>query len=340
MSGKKVKAQRRQARKSRKPRRQGQTNYTAARAAVPRNQLTVYKPALQPMGGPQAIRALQHVRSMCDPFSDESRGCLIADGYIAPRLPVRGETLQNISSTFLQGGTTAGTAAIYWFPTALCTSYATTAGTSGGAWILPTSGWVNVLAPFWPSGASTGRRVCAGMKIRPNGVATATAGSAIVTEVLYPTDGPVGSMAGVDVRSYTLVPGLEITCLSRPTGPQSQLPTQYSATEVPTYASGVIPAYTGFVVQFQGVPAGMSIDVQLVENAEAFLDATASQSQYVPVPPPRHDAVMGLVDKVRHEVGGILQTGVGAVGENLRSKILDALRPATRAPPALLALMP
>lgn len=321
----------------------GQTNRTARAAMVPSQQLTVYRPALQPGAVRVGVNTMKMVHGMCDPFSDESRGCMHPDGVIIPRLPVRGEILYNLPSAVLQGGTTAGTAAFYWYPCELGASYAYTSLATGGTFSAPTTGYASVISSVWPTGSTLGRRTCSGIKMRVNAVATATAGSVIVTEGFYPANCAVGSMTGVDVRSYTLVPGLEVTCLSRPAGPQSLLPMEFTTAGNPTYNGSGVAAWTGFMFQFQGVPAGVSIDYQIVEACEAFLDSTAATSQYVPQAPQRNDAASQLVDKVKHEVGGILQTGVGAVGENLRTRISQALRieaPAVARRTGLLALMP
>lgn len=312
------------------------------KAMVPSNALVVVRSLTQGASAPRSGRArvrssggmsslqnrtLKHMLSMCDPFDPTSRGCLRHDSYVAPRLPLRCEQLLKITTAQLDA---AGCIGLWYFPS-FKWNYQFVLSTSGAGstWVAPSVGDWSAIANSQPDGNaySNGRINCAGLRMRVNLPATATYGTCVVTEVYEPGNSSevigVGNMNGGNVRAFSLVPGLEIELLSRPLGPSAQLP----QTVAPVTAQPNFGAFSGFFIQLYGLPTsgGGGIDFHFAMNTELFVDDVGVLAQYIPPQPKPSPFLETLKDRVQAEVGGIVHSGVSAVGGVLRNRIASAL---------------
>jgi len=275
-------------------------------------------------------RVMHYIHSMCNPFDSRSRGCLRRDSYAMPRLPVRAESLIKLNTTGAGNSFDAsGSAGLWFFPNVgLVYQFVYTTGGAGATWVLPVNANWKTLNNSSPdtTNTATGRVNCAGLRIRPNLPATASVGTIVVTEVNQPGTTAagitVGNLNGENVKVFTATPGLDIIALSRPLGPQSQLP-QTVSTVSPVYGT-----WSGYFIQFYGFPTSGAggIDIHMVENLEWFVDDPSTfVGQFARPPPPSAPMLEGIAAHVQTAVGGIVHSGIDAAETVLAGRLRGAI---------------
>jgi len=270
---------------------------------------------------------VHQVCAITDPFCIHAKNAKYPDGKGIGSLPMQLRGTQNITT-----GTTAlqsqgGACYVFTGSLPFCFNGSNDANTSPGNWRLSAVNQNPFAATNFTSYADKYRVVSWGIIIRSIVPATTAQGFLTVSRLndfpAISTDQPVGSMIGVEVKNYPIVPGMEIHVTGLRVGADSERFVSLDTSTTDNIGWDTIK------LELTGAATADSVkvlNVEIVFNVEfTLLLANQALSQFVTPPKPANNTVLQASAKMQSSVSTIMDAGSSKVGSFLEKAASSAL---------------
>jgi len=270
---------------------------------------------------------VHQVCSITDPFCIHAKNAKYPDGKGIGSLPMQLRSTQNITTGTTALSSQGGACYVFTGSLPFCLNGSTDATTSAGNWRLSAVNSNPFAATNFTSYADKYRIVSWGIIIRSIVAATTAQGFITVSRLndfpAISTDQPIGSMIGVEVKNYPIVPGMEIHVTGLRIGADSERFVSLDTSTTDNIGWDTIKVELTGAASVDSVKV---LNVELVYNVEfTLLLANQALSQFVTPPKPANNTVLQASARMQSNVSTIMESGSAKVGSFLEKAASTAL---------------